>query len=186
MVTLICFLIFLMIFGVVGCGTVVTPTPEATPIEFSLIDPANVPTSTFTDPALREGEANFQLYCAHCHGYEGGGQAIDVPGNTAQLGMRLVPALDSTSDAWRYADALLLEVIKNGIQNPLDQYPMLGWKTVMNDQQINNILAYIKLWWTDEQRVHQAQVSANLIRARQESGLEVTAEATETPQNAAP
>jgi hypothetical protein len=96
--------------------------------------------------------------------------------------MKLVPALDSTGDAWRYADMLLVEVIKNGIQNPLDQYPMLGWSAVMNDGEITNLLAYIKLWWTDEQRAHQAEVSANLIAARRESGLDVT----ETSQNAAP
>jgi mono/diheme cytochrome c family protein len=176
------FLAFLVVIGVTGCGTVVTPTPHLTPVEISLVDPADAPTSTFTDPALREGEANYLLYCAHCHGYEGGGQAIDVPGNTARLGMKLVPALDSTGDAWRYADMLLVEVIKNGIQNPLDQYPMLGWSAVMNDGEITNLLAYIKLWWTDEQRAHQAEVSANLIAARRESGLDVT----ETSQNAAP
>lgn len=176
MLVFICLLIALI--GLTGCGTVVTPTPQLTPIEISLVDPADAPTSTFADPALREGEANYLLYCAHCHGYEGGGQAIDVPGNTARLGMKLVPALDSTGDAWRYADMLLVEVIKNGIQNPLDQYPMLGWAAVMNDEQIDNLLAYIKLWWTDEQRAHQVEVSANLIAARRESGLDATAEAT--------
>lgn len=181
------FFVLLLMVALSGCGTVVTPTAEATPIEVSLIDPANAPTSTFTDPKLREGESNYLLYCAHCHGYEGGGQAIDVPGNTAQLGMRLVPALDSTGDVWRYADVLVLEVIKNGIQNPLDQYPMLGWKAVMNDQQIDNLLAYIKLWWTDDQRTHHAEVSANLVAARQESGLDVTAEAmAEATSDASP
>ncbi len=172
------FTMLLMIIAATGCGTAVTPTAESTPIEVNLVDSADAPTSTFTDPALREGESNYLLYCAHCHGYEGGGQAIDVPGNTARLGMKLVPALDSTGETWQYADMLLIEVVKNGIQNPLDQYPMLGWKAVMSDEQINNLLTYIKLWWTDEQRVHQAEVSANLIVARQESGLDVTAEAT--------
>lgn len=171
-------MMLLIILGAAGCGITVTPTTEATPLDISFVDPADVPTSTFTDPALREGESNYQLYCAHCHGYEGGGQAVGAPGDTARLGMKLVPALDSTGDTWRYADTLLIEVIKIGIQNPLDQYPMLGWSAVMNDEQMGDLLAYIKLWWTDEQRTHQAEVTANLIAARQESGLDVTAEAT--------
>jgi mono/diheme cytochrome c family protein len=186
MAVFIRFAMFLIILGATGCGTVVTPTTESTPVAFNLVDSADAPTSTFTDPALREGESNYLLYCAHCHGYEGGGQAIDVPGNTARLGMKLVPALDSTGDAWGYADLLLLEVIKNGIQNPLDQYPMLGWKAVMTDEQINNLLAYIKLWWRDEQRTHQAEVSANLIAARQESGLDAIDATAEATSDAAP
>jgi len=178
MTTLARFTLLLLMIAVSGCGTAVTPTAEATPIEITLVDPGDVPTSTFSDSALREGESNYLLYCAHCHGYEGGGQALGAPGDTANLGMKLVPALDSTGDAWRYADTLLVEVVKNGIQNPLDQYPMVGWSAIMNDEQINHLLAYIKLRWTDDQRAYQAEVSANLIAARQESGLDVTAEAT--------
>jgi hypothetical protein len=33
---------------------------------------------------------------------------------------------------------------------------------VLTDEQILGILAYIKLWWTDDQRAYQAQVTANL------------------------
>ena len=37
------------------------PLPEST-LEISFVDPDQIPTSTFTDPVMREAEANYQLY----------------------------------------------------------------------------------------------------------------------------
>lgn len=164
--------------GLSACGQVATSESAATAtpaeINLSFTAPENIPTSTFSDPVLRDGEKNFQLYCAHCHGYQAGGQAVGAPGDTERLGMKLVPPLDSTGNTWRYADQVLIDVITNGIQNPLNQYPMLGWGNVLNDYQIRNLLRYIKTFWTDEQRAHQRQVTANLAAAREQAGMNVT------------
>jgi len=83
------------------------------------VDPAELPTSTFTDPVMREAEANYQFYCAHCHSYNGEGQALCAPGETARVGLKMVSPHDSSGNLWRYADPVLIEVIKQGIQNPL-------------------------------------------------------------------
>ena len=169
------FALLTMIFA--ACAPAPTPTPQPTPdlppVTLEFVGPEALPTSVFTDPVLRQAEMDYQVYCAHCHGYQGEGQLVGAPAETERLGMKPVPAHDATGDTWRYADPLLFEAIRNGIQNPLTQYPMVGWGNVLSDAQITGLIAYMKLWWTDEQRTHQAEVTQNLITARVESGLPV-------------
>lgn len=157
-----------VLVGLAACST--TPTP--TPINISLVDPGDLPTSTFTDPAMRTAEANYQIYCAHCHGYNGEGQALRAPGETERVGLKMVPPHDSTGNIWRYADPVLIEVIKIGIQNPLDQYPMIPFEGVISDEEMTGLLDYIKLWWTDAQREYQAVVTANHLLALADPGAE--------------
>jgi mono/diheme cytochrome c family protein len=163
------------------------PTPAGTPVALEFVGPEALPTSALDDPILRQAEGDYQLYCAHCHGYQGEGQLVGAPAETERLGMKPVPPHDSTGDTWRYADPLLYEVIRDGAENPLNQYPMVGWGGVLSDEQIMGLIAYIKLWWTDEQRAHQAQVTQNLIAAREESGLPVfSPRPTPSPPNTNP
>ncbi len=150
-----------------------TPTLAIDPNSISLIDPDDLPTTTFEDPRLQQAETQYQVLCAHCHGYQGGGQAVSAPGETARLGMKLVPPHDATGTTWHYADPVLFAAIKYGIQNPLTQYPMIAYDLMLSDDEIFGLLEYIRLWWTDEQRAYQAEVTQNLITAREESGLPV-------------
>lgn len=149
-----------------------TATPTLPEISFT--DPEDVPTSTFTDARMRQAEQQYQLYCAHCHGYNGEGQAVGAPGETAQLGLRLVPPHDSSGDTWRYADPVLVEVIKNGIQNPLTHYPMAGFGAALSDEEIMALLDYMRLWWTEEQRAYQAAVTANYLARQTDSAAPMT------------
>lgn len=138
-----------------ACGGAATQPPALT-----LIAPEDLPTASFDDPVLRDGQLNYNLYCAHCHGYDGQGQIEESIANTLELGMHLVPAHNSTGHIWQHPDQLLLRVAKEGIPNPLSQFPMPPFGEVLTDEQIMGIYAYIKLWWTDEQREHQADVTA--------------------------
>ncbi|MBZ0293128.1 MAG: cytochrome c [Anaerolineae bacterium] len=147
-----------------------TPTLAIDPADITFVDADALPTSTFEDPRLRQAEADYQVYCAHCHGYEGEGQAVGAPGETARLGYKQVPPHDSTGEIWHYADPLLFEVIKFGINNPLDHYPMIGFDAALSDDRIMALVDYIKFWWTEEQRTYQAEVTANYIQARTEAG----------------
>lgn len=153
--------------------TVTMPAATAPALDFALVAPADLPTSTFTDERLREAEHLYQVYCAHCHGYDGEGQVIGAPGETERLGMKPVPAHDSTGDSWRYADPLLVAVIKYGIENPLNHYPMIAHGHVLSDAQIEALVDYMKLWWTEEQRAHQAEVTRNYTEARREAGITI-------------
>lgn len=129
--------------------------------EITLIPAEGRRPSTFTDPVLIEGEYNYNLYCAHCHGYDLRGQLGSTIEATERIGMHIVPPQDSTGHSWQHPDQLLIQVIKEGIPNPLFQYPMPPFGDVMTDAQIESVLAYIRLFWTEAQRQHQAQLTRN-------------------------
>jgi mono/diheme cytochrome c family protein len=167
------------LFLIACSATISEPTPV---VEISLVDPQNAPTSVFVDnPALKEGEANYNLYCAHCHGYDGEGQIGNRAEPTLRLGMKVVPPHDSTGHTWQHPDQLLLLSIQDGIQSPLDHFPMPAFKDVLTEAQIMGMIEYMRLWWTDEQRAHQAQVTrqwaeiqASLVSATEEAPFPTT------------
>jgi len=111
------------------------------------------------DPNLQVGEAAYNLRCAHCHGYAGEGQLLSTVSNTQQLGLHTVPPHDATGHTWQHPSQLIHQVILNGIQNPLDHYPMSPFEGVVTDEEIDQLIAYMALWWTDEQCAWQAQVT---------------------------
>lgn len=166
---LICFLLF------AACGT------AATPISITLVAPEDLPTRTFTDPALLDGQYNYNFYCGHCHGYNGEGQLASTIPRAREMGLHLVPPQDSTGHTWEHPDQLLIRVIQDGIPNPLMQFPMQGFKVVLTEQQIRNVLAYIRLWWTEPQRAHQRAVTRRWAELEQEFNVDITPEATVEP-----
>src|SRR5690606_28070715 len=145
-------ILLLFTLTLAACGQIAQPTPQ---FDITLVAPEDVPTTTFTDPVLAQGEELYTLICAHCHGYEGEGQLESTIENTLALGMHTVPALNSSGHIWQHPDQLLIRVVQEGIQNPLDQFPMASFSPGLSEEEIRAILAYIKLWWTDEQRQHQ-------------------------------
>ncbi len=136
-----------------ACGTVAEP-----PV-ITLIPAGERPPSRFTDPELIEGEALYNLACAHCHGYELQGQLEASIPQTEALGMHIVPPHDETGHTWMHPDQLLIRAIREGIPNPLQQYPMPAFEDAYSDAQINAILRYIRFFWTEEQRDHNRRVT---------------------------
>lgn len=147
----------------------VTTTPQ--PVSVAPTDAPERATQIAADPELVSGQANYYLRCVHCHGYSGEGQLTTTTENTRGLGMHIVPPHNGTGHTWEHPDQLLMEVIRKGIQNPLDQYPMPAFEGVMTDKEMRQVLTYIKLWWTDEQRRYQIQLTENRTSQNQEFGL---------------
>jgi hypothetical protein len=84
-----------------------TPIPiEAIPT----IDPSN--------QQLAEAQRNYNVFCAHCHGYGGEGQPFESIENTESLGYHTVPLHNASGHTWQHPRQLLFETIKYGIQNP--------------------------------------------------------------------
>lgn len=125
-----------------------------------------------SDPNLQAGQAAYNLRCAHCHGYAGEGQLASTVENTLNLGMSTVPPHDATGHSWRHPNQLLRQVILQGIQNPLDHFPMPPFEGVMTEAEIDQVLDYLRLWWTDEQREFQRQVTAKRDELDVEFGME--------------
>lgn len=166
-VVLLVFLIGAVAAGCAGGGIGAFPT--VTPVITLL--PGHIPTSSFSDPVLAAGQNSYNLICAHCHGYNGEGQLASTIETSRQLGMDIVPPQNSSGHTWEHPDQLLVRVIKEGIQNPLAQYPMPAFGDSLIDDDIHAILAYIKLWWTDEQRAHQARLTENWAELDRQYGV---------------
>ncbi len=94
--------------------------------------------------ALQGGEELYVATCQRCHGDETG--AGGVPG---------APPHHDEGHTWHHPDAQLIDWILNG--KPFTAMPAFGDR--LNEADANATLAYIKTWWTDEQRAEQADVS---------------------------
>ena len=109
-------------------------------------------------PDVRRGEALYNQYCLSCHGGPAGGSMMDYP-----------PRHNANGHTWHHPDCQLKEIIKNGsdemtrkmrqMMAPPNAPTMLAFKDVLTDEDIDAILAFIKTWWTDQQRSFQAQVT---------------------------
>jgi cytochrome c553 len=123
-----------------------------------------------SNPIVKQGQTAYNLRCAHCHGYDGEGQLPQTIENTLSLGMMTIPPHDSSGHTWQHPDQLLLRTIREGISNPLDQFPMESYAEVMSDDEIMAVIAYIKLWWTESQRAHQAGLTKHWAELDQQLG----------------
>ena len=83
--------------------------------------------------------------CAACHGSLG-------QGGTG-------PALNDKGTAYQQPDRDLLVTIINGRKKP-GAPEMLVWNSRLTTEDIENVLSFIKTWWTDDQRASQAALTA--------------------------
>ncbi len=96
-----------------------------------------------------EGRRLFQANCASCHGGEVGGSASDYP-----------PRHNAAGHTWEHGDCELERIIRYG---PLTIRPgtapglqMPAFRDRLTDDEIRDVIAYIKTMWTPEQRAAQA------------------------------
>lgn len=88
---------------------------------------------------LALGQGTYQASCAACHGADGAGYA------SAQN----APAIKGSEHAWHHPDEQVLSLIRQGG----NQMPAVGanW----SDEKVEAVWAYVKQWWTPEQREAQ-------------------------------
>jgi cytochrome c553 len=88
-----------------------------------------------TPDAVKEGGGHFQHHCQICHGLDG--QNTGVPFAT-----KMDPAVAdlSTKDVQDYTDGQLKWIIENGIKPS----GMPGWKGILEDEEMWNIVHYIR------------------------------------------
>lgn len=89
----------------------------------------------YTPEAAKEGGEHFQHHCQICHGLDG--QNTGVP-----FANKMEPPVAdlSSKDVQDYADGQLKWIIENGI-NPSG---MPGWKGILDDNEMWNIVHYIR------------------------------------------
>ncbi len=99
------------------------------------------------DPAqIERGRTLFQKNCAGCHGeYAQGTADWRKP---LDNGRYPPPPLNGTAHEWHHSTDELKHFILNG--GPPGEGRMPGWKGILQDQEIDDILVWIKSLWPDE------------------------------------
>lgn len=101
---------------------------------------------------LARGAELYQAKCQGCHGGAKGGEISDIP-----------PVHNRNGHTWHHTDCQLEELIENGFDRwdgmRPDQPKMPAFKGKLSKEEIRAILAYVKTWWTAEQREGQARIT---------------------------
>lgn len=133
--------------------------PAEMPARVTAIPVEAIPTIDPDQTELARGQYLYNFNCAHCHGYAGEGQHPNTVERSTNLGYHVVPAHDSSGHTWHHPDQLIFEIIKYGAESPLYQYTMTPFGERITDDEIYYIIDYMRLWWTDDQRAWQAQLT---------------------------
>jgi len=124
-----------VIAGAAGCG----------PGGNSPADPGNA-------AQVSRGQAVYQTHCASCHGANLEAQ----PDWRKRLpnGRLPAPPHDDSGHTWHHADELLFRITKQGLVPPLApegyQSDMPGFASVLSDEDIWAVLAFIKSRWSKD------------------------------------
>ena len=152
--------LILMSLLLIGCSS---SPPERPPIEELTYtgDPeidvtTNRPERITDDPQLAESQIIYETNCAHCHGYYLEGQLYSTLDNTVQNGLHTVPPHDSEGHTWQHPDQLIIQSVLQGIQSPLNHFPMTAFEGTLTEDEILGLIDYMRLYWTEEQIEYQA------------------------------
>ena len=86
---------------------------------------------------LRVGRQTYGTYCANCHGVSGNGEGL-----SAKWINPLPRDFTECKLMAMYKDADLLKAIKDGGPAAFVSYNMPPWGAILNDEQIDDVLAY--------------------------------------------
>ncbi len=125
----------------------------------------------FIDPAdtnlVMQGKVIYTNNCASCHGESLQGQ----PDWRQRLpsGRLPAPPHDKTGHTWHHPDAMLVDIVKNGLipgktAPPRYESDMPAYGNILTDEEIVAVITYIKSTWPP--KVLQAQKEVTLQRQR--------------------
>ena len=110
---------------------------------------------------LQLGETVYATHCASCHGAELEGQPDWRSAN--EDGTWKAPPHDETGHTWHHPDAYLLDRIRNGTGGLDAQMQALSnmpaYADLLNDAEIDAVLAYIKSAWPADIQASQAAMN---------------------------
>lgn len=108
--------------------------------------------------SIDRGAELYETHCFSCHKGDSGGQMMDMP-----------PRHNANGHTWHHPDCQLKDIVLNGsgemgqmmrqMMGGEDLPPMPTFKGQLSQEEVAAILAYIKTWWTEEQRQLQAEVT---------------------------
>ena len=101
--------------------------------------------------SIRNGEAIYHEQCASCHGANLEGE--ENWREPDENGMAKAPPHDETGHTWHHPDEQLFQITKFGTAKIVGQgyqSNMMGFENVLSDQDIADVLAYIKSTWPEK------------------------------------
>jgi len=124
------------------------------------LSPANVEalTQLANEETLQLGQVVYEQSCAECHGIDGEGQLPDDPMKPDETGRFGAPPHNGDGHTWHHDDDLIIQIINEGGMGTADSfYPMPAFGKMLTQEEIGAVVAYIKTFWTEEQRMIQAE-----------------------------
>lgn len=106
------------------------------------------------------GRDVYLRYCASCHGVNGKGQ--ENWQQRDEYGELPAPPHDTSGHSWRHSDDMLYRMISRGWRDPFnrtERLTMPAFGAMLSEQEIRDVIAYLKTLWTDEQRIYQDKAS---------------------------
>ncbi len=103
-------------------------------------------TARTPEQLLRAGQQLYAVHCESCHGGEEGGDPTTYP-----------PRYNANGHTWHHPDCDLKRVIREG--SALGGQAMPAFGATLDEDQVDAILAFIKTWWTEEQRGAQERMT---------------------------
>ncbi len=121
------------------------------------VDPSQIKVNgaSMSETHLTQGKQVYLEQCAACHGEVGEGQPNWRYPNAE--GVLPAPPHDNTGHTWHHADRILLQMIADGGSTINSAMP--GYEDILTDEEMVNVLAYIKTFWG--QRELEAQQALN-------------------------
>jgi mono/diheme cytochrome c family protein len=119
-----------------------------------------------TDPAkLAAGRDLYGKQCASCHGASLEGQ----PNWQQRLpnGRLPAPPHDASGHTWHHSDQQLFAITRDGLEQFAGEgYPtdMPKFKSVLTDEEIRSIIAFIKSTWPERERMARERMSEGAIQ----------------------
>lgn len=122
------------------------PAPEPAPAAVAPAEPKNLAARKLDPEKIKRGEAVYRANCANCHGPNG--EATPGWRNPGADGRYPPPPLDGSAHAWHHSTETLERMIRVG--SPADIGGMPSWDGKLTNQQIDDVIVWIKSLWPDE------------------------------------
>ncbi len=124
----------------VSCGT----KGQAEPAPGSIV----VLGTPASSDLIKQGGEIYRANCQICHGGATGGKLRDIP-----------PPHNTNGHTWHHADQQIIEMALNGISFSMEELKMPAFKDKLSEEDVRATLAYVKTWWTEDQRKWQRNVT---------------------------
>ncbi|PTR08093.1 mono/diheme cytochrome c family protein [Nitrosospira sp. Nsp5] len=124
----------------------ISPAAEPAPPIAAPAEPKNLAARKLDPEKIKRGEAVYRANCANCHGPNG--EATPGWRNPGADGRYPPPPLDGSAHAWHHSTETLERMIRVG--SPADIGGMPSWDGKLTNQQIDDVIVWIKSLWPDE------------------------------------